>query len=112
MNIFHKLKSSLMYREAVRKADRAHADDGRRYYVLPSAEGKLLIMDRENFRILKHKHYIDSRARVQDLVDECFYCTPYRNGDGALPPEQQAIKRKQYFSWYRAFSRLKKLKNR
>lgn len=99
-----------MYREAIRKADKAHADDGKRYYVLPSAEGKLLIMDRENFRILKHKHYINSRARVQDLVNECFYCTPYRNGDGALSPEQLSIKRKQYQSWCQAFHHLKKAK--
>lgn len=101
-----------MYREATRKADKAHADDGKRYYVLPSAEGKLLIMDRENFRILKHKHYINSSARVQDLVNECFYCTPYRNGDGALSPEQLNIKRQQYRSWRKAFHRIKKAKRK
>lgn len=99
-----------MYREAIRKADRAHAKDGRRYYVLPSAEGKLLIMDRENFRILKQKHYINHRARVQDLLDECFYCTPYRYGDGVLSHDELKLKKQQYLSWCRAYHKLKNTK--
>lgn len=97
-----------MYREAIRKADRAHANDGNRYYVMPSAEGKLLIMDKKNFRILKRKHYIDSRARVQDLVNECFYCTPYSNGEGALDPFAIEFKRQQYLAWYKAAHQKKK----
>lgn len=98
-----------MYREAIRKADQAHASDGNRYYVMPSAEGKLLIVDRENFRILKSKHYISHQAKVKDLERECFYCTPYHNGTGELPPLLIAIKRKQYLDWYQA---TRKKKNR
>lgn len=108
MNIFQKIKASLMYREAIRKADRAHNSDGGRYYVMPSAEGKLLIMDKKNFRIFKRKHYISSKATVQDLVNECFYCTPYSNGTGELPPPAIALKRKQYLDWYQATHRKKK----
>ncbi len=111
MDFIKKLRLRLMYREAIRKADRAHADDGRRYYVLPSAEGKLLIMDRENFRILKHKRYINGKATVKDLLNECFYCTPYRNGDGVLSPDQLKLKRRQYRSWCNAILKLKKAKN-
>ncbi len=102
MNWFKSLKARLTYREAVRKADKVHAQDGRRYYVMPSAEGKLLIMDRENFRILKRKHYINSRARVQDLMDECFYYTPYRNGECAIDPFAREVKRQQFLQWYQA----------
>ena len=101
MNFFQNLQAGLMYREAVRKADRAHNSDGGRYYVMPSAEGKLIIMDRKNFRIFKNKHYISHQAKVKDLERECFYCTPYRNGTGELPPLVIAIKRKQYLDWYR-----------
>ena len=108
MNIFQKIKASLIYREAIRKADKAHADDGGRYYVLPSAEGKLLIMDKKNFRILKRKHYINSKATVQDMLNECFYFTPYCNGDCAITPEIRAIKYKQYLSWREALLKIKK----
>jgi len=100
MNIFKKIKASLTFHEAVRKAEKAHADDGNRYYVMPSAEGKLLIMDRENFRILKHKHYIDSKAKVKDLVNECFYHTPYSNGKGEIDPFALEFKRQQFLAWY------------
>lgn len=108
MNIFQKIKASLIYREAIRKADRAHNSDGGRYYVMPSAEGKLLIMDRKNFRIFKRKQYINSNATVKDMLNECFYCTPYRNGTEALPPLVVALKRKQYLSWCEAFHKINK----
>lgn len=107
MNIFHKLKSNLMYREAVRRADKAHAENGKRYYVMPSAEGKLLIMDRENFRILKRKHYIKGKATVQDMINECFYHTPYRNGDLAIDAFAREFKRQQYLDWYQAVHKRK-----
>lgn len=109
MNIFQKIKCALIYREAIRKANRAHNSDGGRYYVMPSAEGKLIIMDRKNFRIFKRKQYISSKATVKDMLNECFYCTPYRNGTGELPPLVIAIKRKQYLGWYQA---TRKKKNR
>ncbi len=112
MNFFQKLKAGLMYREAVRKADRAHDEDGKRYYVMPSAEGKLLIVDRENFRILKRKHYISGKATVQDLLNECFYHTPYRNGDLAIDPFVREVKKQQYFSWREALLKLKKSKKK
>lgn len=112
MNLFQKLKARLTYREAVRRADKAHAEDGRRYYVMPSAEGKLLIMDRENFRILKHKHYINSKATVKDLLNECFYFTPYRNGDGAIDAFGRELKWQQYMSWCVAVHKIKKSRHK
>lgn len=113
MQIFKKLKAILRLREAVRKADEAHRETGERYYVMPaSADGKLIIMDRLNFRKLKHKGYITNRAYVRDLEVECFYFTPYRDGSCALAPEVEAVKRKQYFSWYADCIRKSKNKKR
>jgi hypothetical protein len=101
MNIFKKLRASLRLREAIRQADNAHREEGGRYYVMPMGgnRGQLIIMDRSNFRKLKHKNYISRKASVSDLERECFYCTPYRNGTGELPPSVIEMKRKSYFSW-------------
>lgn len=100
MNIFKKFRAMLRLNEAIRRADNAHKESGERYYVMPSGKkGNLIIMDRANFRKLKHKKYINRTAFVGDLERECFYCTPYRNGTGQLSPEAVAIKRKQYYSW-------------
>lgn len=93
-----KIKASLRLREAMRQADKAHSENGHRYYVMPTS-GQLVIMDRNNFRKLKQKHYIKYDTFVRDLEAECFYCTPYRNGMGELSSEVIALKRKQYFSW-------------
>lgn len=101
MNIFKKFKASLRLREAVRQADKANSESGQRYYVMPTSgtSGKLIIMDRVNFRKLKQKGYINRNTFINDLERECFYCTPYRNGIGRLNSMVISLKRKQYFSW-------------
>lgn len=55
MNIFKKIKAEIVYSLAVRKADNAHSENGERYYVMPSEDGRLVVVDRRNFRILKRK---------------------------------------------------------
>ncbi|MCM1356414.1 MAG: hypothetical protein NC212_08425 [Staphylococcus sp.] len=109
MNIFKRFYAFLRLREAVRKADNAHAKTGERYYVVPagSADKNLLIMDRRNFRKLKQKRYITGRPLIRDLVAECFYCTPYANGSGTLHREALILKRRQYLSWYESQSKHK-----
>lgn len=105
MNIFTKFKASLRLREAIKMADKAHRQTGHRYYVMPqhgSGGKKLVVMDRHNFRRLKLKHYIHHEARVFDLVRECFYCPPYRDGNQFLAPEDRTKKASQYFAWVEA----------
>lgn len=102
MNLLQKFFAFLQLREAVRKADRAHAASGRRFYVMPSVVNgrrRLLILDRANFRLLKQKRYIPGRPFVRDLVAECFYSTPYADGSASLTPSLLALKRRQYFDW-------------
>lgn len=101
MNIFRRFRASLRLTEAVRQADDAHKETGERYYVMPTAgtSGQLVIMDRNNFRKLKQKGYIAHKATVANLEVECFYCTPYRDGNGALPEKIVSLKRKEYFKW-------------
>ena len=102
MNFFVRLKASLRLREAIRMADKAHLKTGNRYYVLPqynSGGKKLVVMDRQNFRRMKLKHYINHDVKVFDLVRECFYCTGYRNGSHYLSPSVRNKKVKQYFDW-------------
>ena len=88
MNIIKKFKAFLRFREAVRRADAAHEQgDHRRYYVLPSKNGKLVIMDRKNFRELRRKRYIDRNITVRAVADHCLYHTPDAGGMGGTPNE-------------------------
>lgn len=109
MNIFRRIHASLRLREAVRQADKAHSENGHRYYVMPTSvtNEQLVIMDRDNFRKLKQKHYLPSKVSVKDLERECFYCTPYRNGTGGLSREDMEKKRSQYLAWIEMVSKLK-----
>lgn len=110
MNIFKKIRASLRLREAVRQADKAHRENGQRYYVMPTSgvSGQLVIMDRNNFRKLKQKYYINHNTFVRDLEFECFYCTPYNNGAGKLSSAVMAKKRNQYYSWLEAIGKSRK----
>lgn len=99
MNIFEKIVAKLRFKEAVRRADEAHAKNGQRYYILPTKGGKLVIMDRKNFRLLRHKRYIVRGAKVPELVVRSLYFTPYRNGEGGMTESA----RKRAFVRYLAF---------
>lgn len=115
MNIFRKFFASLRLREAIKMADKAHRQNGQRYYVMPqhnSAGKKLIVMDRYNFRRLKMKHYIHQDARVIDLVRECFYCTSYSNGDQYLDEKDRQKKINQYFAWVEADRRATKARRK
>lgn len=87
MNIFKKFKAYLRFREAVKKADEAHLINGQRYYVLPTEDGKLVIMDRKNFRGLRRKGYLSSSVSIAILANSCIYCTPDPRGKGGVPEE-------------------------
>lgn len=100
MNIFKKIKAEIVYSLAVRKADNAHNENGDRYYVMPSEDGRLVVVDRRNFRILKRKNYIPKDASVADMQRECFYCTPYRNGKGEMPADITALKHSAFLDWF------------
>ena len=107
MNIFKKIKARLQLIRAIKLADKCHAEDGGRYYVMPTfnrtKSGKrkhaLAVIDRSNFRKLKQKHYISQRASVADLLRECFYHTPYRDGSGEIPKHKLEEKLAQYYRW-------------
>jgi hypothetical protein len=110
MNIFSKFKAYLRLREAVIQADKAHAKDGARYYVIPAANEKLLITDRKHFRILKQKGYIHRDRTVTDLIAFSFYFTPYKDGSRALSPDYAIEKREAYFRWVDNCRKTKKTK--
>lgn len=110
MNIFKKLRASLRLTEAIRRADKAHSENGERYYVMPAGSNsvQLIIMDRLNFRKLKQKGYVSRTAKVFDLERECFYCTPYENGGGEMPASIIKMKRKAYYSWIESLKKAKR----
>lgn len=112
MSIFHSIGeiavhcrefyAYLMLREAVRKANKAFSQTGKRHYVVPSLGGRprLLVMDRTNFRILKRKHYMNQQALTRDLMCGSFYFTPYCDGSGQITEAERRYKAQQCFLWY------------
>lgn len=112
MNIFRKLSDYTRLYYAVKKADEIHARTGDRYYVMPGENGKLIIMNRFEFRKLKQKGYISRKASVDDLIRESFYFTPYQNGSGCITPKYESLKRKEYYSYMNSLRKAKNAKKR
>lgn len=108
---YRKVKASLQLNEAIRQADAAHAASHERYFVMPGANGKLVIMDRFNFRRLRMKHYIGNNVNISDLLRECFYHTLNRAEKDALPKEEFYRKRAAFFRWIETQHKNKKRKD-
>lgn len=99
MNIFKKIKAEIVYSLAVRKADNAHSENGERYYVMPSEDGRLVVVDRRNFRILKRKTtYL--KMRPLPICKGVFLLHPYRNGEGEMPADIIALKHSAFLDWF------------
>ena len=98
-NFIHHFIDYLKLRKAIITADELHAKDGDRYYVMPGSDGKLIIMDRKNFKRLKFKHYIDTSVNLNDVRRECFYHTPYANGSDPMPSYVRSIRADNYYQW-------------
>lgn len=99
MNPFRKFKAALELREAIKKANNAHDATGERFFVMPNADGRLVVMDRKNFRKLRFKRYINRGVYVSDLILESFYFTPCREGRLPLSENLRKAKVKSFFEW-------------
>ena len=98
-NYIAHFRDYLKLREAIIMADEQHAKDGDCYYVIPSLDGTLLIMDKKNFKRLKLKHYIPKDATIQHLRQECFYHTPYADGSYRLDAFNRKRLADNYYAW-------------
>lgn len=99
MNPFTKLRAYLTLRQAINQAEQAHAQNGMRYYVMPAGE-KLLIMNRQDLKQLRRKHYTSPHATTHDLLRHCFYHTAHANGTGAMSALSVKARKMLYYKWY------------
>ena len=102
INWYRYLRDYLRLRAAIQTADEQHAKDGDRYYVLPSTDGKLLIIDRKDFKLLRRKHYIRQGTNLNDLRRCAFYYTPYPDGKDAITPDICRERADLYYQWCNA----------
>jgi hypothetical protein len=91
-------RAGLRLAYAIRKADKAHARTGDRYYVMPDAFDRLVIMRRHGMRNLRRHGIMDRRVRMSDLLRESFYFTPDRGGQ-TVPQAIRAKKREMYLRY-------------
>lgn len=79
LNWFTYWRAGVMWKYAVKKAEKAHAESEtkERFFVMPF-KNKLIVMNRSQFRKLKNGHYMFEGTVVKDLIKECFYFTADR----------------------------------
>lgn len=112
MNIFRKIKAFLVLYKAVEQADAAYRQHGRRFYVMPIADGKLMVMDRYDLRRLKVKHYLSKDTNVHTLLSDSFYFTPMRNGLEEIHPQDRKRREIAYYKWYDLKCKLRRIERR
>ena len=99
VNLIKRIKSELQFKKAVDEAEKAHEKNGGRFYVLPNKNGKLLVLDRTNFRILKRKGYIKSNYNMNDVKRISFYYTSGQINDNMISDEEAALRKSFFLSW-------------
>ncbi len=100
MNIFKKLKASLRYSEAVRKADEALDKTGYAHYVIPMINNELLVLNVYDLHKIRQKGCIsETIVNVNDLKHKCFYHTACKYGLYQLTDSEIKDKRRSYFTW-------------
>lgn len=92
-------RANMRLAHAIRMANKAHAKYKDRFYVMPDHKDKLIIMRRRTMRILRKRHYMDSRVRMSNMMRESFYFTADRGQNGGLTAEQQEAKRLMYLEY-------------
>lgn len=98
MNAFKKFKAYLTLRSAIQLAEEQYCKDMDRYYVVHDIRGKLIVMCRKDFKYLKRKHIISERARITDVIRECFYYTRHLTSE-PIPDMIATRKRQEYFDY-------------
>ena len=61
--------------KAKRKADRLHAETGKRYYVIPYKNGEPLVVSTDNLNALKKKKLLSKSVDFVFLAKEAIYMT-------------------------------------
>ena len=112
MNIFRKIKAYLMLYKAIEQAETARTQYGRRFYVMPTQDGKLVVMDKYDLRRLKVKHYIDRGVNVETLLQESFYYTALASGLGEINPQDRKNRERAYYKWYDLTCKINRINRR
>lgn len=92
--IIKRIKCEIMYRQATAKADYASKkNNGEIFYVLPTQNGKLMIMNRPLFETFKRKKQVDNDMKVRDLFRDCVYHTNCKSKKG------KASRKRKFLRW-------------
>lgn len=91
---FRRLKRKIVYYNAVRLANKCHEKSGYRYFVVADTKGRLVVMDKKNFRILKRKHYLPN-VPTNIFTDGCIYYTANRKGE--YMTEKSRVRNKHWY---------------
>lgn len=91
-------RAGLRLSVAARKADKAHAATGDRYYVMPDPNDCLVVLRRRGMRLLRRRGVFEKRVRMVDLQKESFYFTPDR-GEHTVSAAVITAKRQMYLKY-------------
>lgn len=105
--VFFLAKVKLRLKMAIRMAEYKHYISNKKYYVLPSIDGGLMVIDRSRIKLKKKQGLIPNSYQALELQEKAFYYTPnVRGGTGASYEERVAMK-KRHDNYIRNLRRLK-----
>jgi hypothetical protein len=106
-------KACRIYQEGVREADRKHAKDKHRYYMIwDSAQRRMVSLtydyyDRrsDSYLYMVRRGRWKNRLTREEMKEGCFYYTPSKWTRRAMPPEKRETAKKEWLRYYMRLQR-------
>lgn len=93
------LKADIQLKYAIKEAEEKYKKGNVRYYVIPNFNHKLITCSRAEIRRYRTEGYFDHSAKMDNFKDECFYYTPYANGQDPISVGRKENKRKLWLNY-------------
>lgn len=81
-NFFKRIQCEIIYRKAVDMANRAAQKNQEVYFVLPMSSGKLIVVNKEQYKYFREKKLTPKDAKVRDLFKDSVYHTLCKSEKG------------------------------
>lgn len=100
-------KMKLRLKMACKMADYKHYIQNRKYYVVPTLSGGLMVVDRDQVKVQKKNGLISKNSGALELQDKAFYYTPTERNGVAASKEDRIRMAKKYRAYVRVLRRVK-----
>ena len=95
---FALVQADIELKKATKLADKKFKDYGKRFYVIPNVNHKLIVQSWSQLKKMRKQGLFSAHANEKAFINESFYYTP--NRFGKFISKEQMVKKRKYWRYY------------